>query len=89
MERARCLLDNHRQSRDIFHFSTVSSELLKASTEKVFISVSQKRKRRHKELKGLLKVTRPSRWGMGLERPTRARCPTPTKSSALPSHHTW
>ena len=85
VERARCLLDNHRQNHDISHFSTVSSELLRASTEKVLISVLQKRKRRYKEVKCLVKVTQHSRSRNGPRTPY-LRGPTPTENSALPGH---
>lgn len=34
-ERARCVLDNHRQNSEVLSNSLLSSELLRASTEKV------------------------------------------------------
>ena len=62
MERARCLLDNHRQNHEILsHSLRLPSELPRASTERVFISVLQERKRRYKEVKHLPKVTQQSR----------------------------
>ena len=62
MERARYLLDNHRQNHEILSQSLrLPSELPRASTERVFISVLQERKRRYKEVKHLPKVTQQSR----------------------------
>lgn len=68
MERARCLLDNHRQNHEILsHSLRLPSELPRASTDRVFISVSQERKRRYKEVKHLPKVTEQSRSRMSPE----------------------
>lgn len=45
IERTRRLVDNHRQNHEILsHSLRLSSELLRASPEKVFRSVLQKRK---------------------------------------------